>query len=88
MTTNETNQAGPGQDAAPGFEEALQRLQQTVKELEGGNLTLEQALKSFEEGVRLSRLCQEQLSAAEKKVEILTRASAEGVELAPFAGSE
>lgn len=67
------------------FEKSLETLQQTVKKLESGELTLEQALKSFEEGVRLARGCQEYLSAADKKVEILTRISAQGTpETEPF----
>ena len=68
------------------FETALEQLQATVKRLESGELSLEQALKQFEEGVRLTRVCQEQLSSAEKRVEILMKANAEGgVELQPFA---
>jgi exodeoxyribonuclease VII small subunit len=62
----------------PSFEKALEALQQTVKRLESGELTLEQALKHFEDGVRMARSCQEYLSDAEKKVEILTRISADG----------
>jgi exodeoxyribonuclease VII small subunit len=61
-----------------GFEQALDQLQQTVKKLESGELSLEQSLQSFEEGVKLTRLCQEQLSAAEQRVELLTKASADG----------
>ncbi len=69
----------------PSFEAALDQLQQTVKRLESGELSLEQALRSFEEGVRLSRLCQEHLSAAEKRVEVLAQAPAGGpIELQPF----
>ncbi|MBY0469836.1 exodeoxyribonuclease VII small subunit [bacterium] len=57
-----------------GFEAALEKLQQTVKSLEGGELNLEVALKRFEEGVHLIRICQEHLAVAEQKVEILTKA--------------
>jgi len=71
--------------AQPSFEAALEQLQATVKKLESGELNLEQALKSFEEGVRLTRVCQEQLTAAEQRVEILMQASADGkVDLQPF----
>ena len=67
------------------FEAALEQLQTTVKRLESGELNLEQSLKSFEEGVRLTRTCQEQLSVAEKRVELLMKANADGtVELQPF----
>ena len=60
------------------FEAAFEQLQQTVKRLESGELSLEQSLKSFEEGVRLTRHCQQQLSGAEQRIEILTRASSDG----------
>ena len=66
------------------FEKALERLQLVVRQLESGELTLDQALKSFEEGVRLTRQCQERLTAAEQKVELLLKASASGVETEPF----
>lgn len=62
----------------PGFEVALERLQQTVKKLESGELSLEQSLQQFEEGVRLTRVCQEYLSGAEQRVEILMKANSEG----------
>ena len=69
----------------PSFENALEQLQATVKRLESGELTLEDSLKHFEEGVRLTRACQEQLSVAEKRVELLMKANADGsVELQPF----
>lgn len=70
------------------FESALEQLQATVKRLEAGDLSLEAALKQFEEGVRLSRLCTEQLAAAEQKIEQLMRPQAQvqggGPELQPF----
>jgi exodeoxyribonuclease VII small subunit len=68
------------------FEAALEQLQATVKRLESGELTLDQSLKQFEEGVRLTRACQAQLGSAEKRVELLMKANAdEGVDLQPFA---
>ena len=72
--------------AKPSFEVALEQLQQTVKRLESGELSLEQALHSFEEGVKLTRLCQEHLSAAEQRVELLMKSSGEAgaLELQPF----
>jgi exodeoxyribonuclease VII small subunit len=53
------------------FEQAMKRLEQIVENLEKGDLTLDDSLKIFEEGVRLSRLCTRKLEEAEKKVEIL-----------------
>lgn len=53
------------------FEKKLARLEEIVAKMEGGDLTLEDSLKSFEEGVKLSRECNSQLSQAEQKVKIL-----------------
>ncbi len=58
----------------PTFEQALERLQQVVRKMESGQLSLEEALQAFEEGVKLTRICQEHLSAAEAKVEVLAKA--------------
>ena len=70
------------------FEAAIEQLQGTVKKLESGDLSLEDSLAAFEEGVRLSRFCQEQLSVADKRVEILMKtASGEAAELQPFSGN-
>ena len=55
------------------FEDALQRLEQIVDQLETGNLPLEQSLKVFEEGVGLARRCAKYLEEAEKRIELLTR---------------
>lgn len=67
------------------FETALARLQETVKRLESGELSLEDSLKTFEEGVRLTRQCQEQLKTAEQRIELLVQAGADGkIETTPF----
>jgi len=55
------------------FEDALSRLEGIVEELESGELSLEQALAAFEEGIRLSRICSKQLDEAERKIEILIK---------------
>ena len=55
------------------FEDALQRLEQLVDQLEAGKLGLEESLKVFEEGVGLARRCARYLDDAEKRIEILTR---------------
>ena len=57
----------------PKFEECLQRLEKIVDDLEKGNVPLEQAIKLFEEGVKLSNSCRQELEAAEGKVEILLK---------------
>jgi exodeoxyribonuclease VII small subunit len=55
------------------FETALQRLEEIVKKLEGGDQPLASALELFEEGVTLSRFCHAKLDEAERKVEILVK---------------
>lgn len=64
----------PGADpGALSFEEALAGLESVVERLETGELPLEQALEAFEQGVRLSRRCAEQLEASERRIEQLVR---------------
>jgi len=67
----------------PGFDQILARLREVVARLESGELTLEQSLVIYEEGVQLARRGQQLLASAEKRVEILISASG-GVEVAPF----
>jgi len=61
------------EDRLPKFEECLQRLEVIVKEMEKGDLPLEQSLKLFEEGVLLSASCRKELEEAEGKIEILLK---------------
>jgi exodeoxyribonuclease VII small subunit len=58
--------------SSPSFETALSELESLVERMESGELTLEESLKSFEQGIALTRSCQQALSEAEQKVEILT----------------
>jgi len=55
------------------FEEAMAKLEGLVRKMETGEMTLEESLKAFEEGVRLSRLCAARLDEAERRVELLMR---------------
>jgi exodeoxyribonuclease VII small subunit len=55
------------------FEASLEALEQIVRQLEDGDLSLEKSLELFEQGIRLSRECQERLSQAERRIEILLR---------------
>jgi exodeoxyribonuclease VII small subunit len=57
----------------PDFEHSLARLEEVVRRLESPQLSLDEAMKLFEEGVALSRECQKQLEEAEGKVEILLK---------------
>lgn len=55
------------------FEENMKQLDGIVKKLESGELTLEEMLSSFEEGIKLSKICNQQLTEAEGKVNILLK---------------
>ena len=55
------------------FEEALAKLEQITKELEEGDLSLEESLKYFDEGVKLAEYCNNKLHDAQKQVEILLK---------------
>ncbi len=66
------------------FEEALKKLEAIVEELESGKLSLDDSLKKYEEGVKLSGFCHKALQAAQKKVQVLSK-KGEGWELKPFA---
>jgi len=64
---------------ATSFEAAIKRLTEIVQQLERGELPLEESLRLFEEGVKLSRVSQTRLDAAEKRVEQLLAVDAQGV---------
>lgn len=68
----------------PKFESALARLEAIVTDLEKGDLPLEEALKIFEEGVRLSKSCLKVLEEAEQKVQILLEDNEGGKQSMPF----
>jgi exodeoxyribonuclease VII small subunit len=57
------------------FEASLEALEAIVNQLEGGDLPLEKSLELFEDGIRLSRQCQERLNQAERRIEVLLRDS-------------
>ena len=65
------------------FEDALAKLEEIVRKMEQGELTLDESLASFEEGIRLSRLCSAKLDEAERRIEILLKKEG-GTEVAPF----
>jgi exodeoxyribonuclease VII small subunit len=64
------------------FEKALAELERVVARMEGGNLSLEQALAAHKRGLELARYCQERLEAAQQQVKVL-----EGEVLKPFAAA-
>jgi exodeoxyribonuclease VII small subunit len=66
------------------FEKSLARLEEVVKHLESTDLSLDEAMKLFEEGVKLSRECQKQLEEAEGRVEVLLKKADGKIVAAPF----
>jgi exodeoxyribonuclease VII small subunit len=63
----------PDPNTGPSFEDALQRLDDIVADMEGDRLALDELLARYEEGTRLVRICMERLSAAERRIETITR---------------
>ena len=63
------------------FEESLEKLSRLVEKMESGDLSLEDSLKIFEEGIKLSKDCQNALSEAEKKVQALLLEEGQASEL-------
>ena len=66
------------------FETALKKLETIVENLENGELSLEEALKAYEEGVRMADICSKRLGEAEKKVEVLMKTNAGKFKAVPF----
>ncbi len=73
----------PRKKKAPDFEQSLQELESIVTQMEQGDLSLEDSLKAFEEGISLTRECQTILSLAEQKVQLLTESGGE-LKVEPF----
>lgn len=74
--------------ADPTFEEALGQLEALVSRLEGGDLPLEEALRLFEQGVGLTRLCTSRLEDAERRVHLLVRGPDGAEREVPFLASD
>jgi exodeoxyribonuclease VII small subunit len=81
---NSTPVKKPDPAKKPDFEKSLARLEEVVRRLESPQLSLDEAMKLFEEGVELSRECQKQLEEAEGKVEILLRKADGKIVAEPF----
>lgn len=80
MTNNETKTRS--------FESSLEALEQIVRQLEEGDLPLEKSLELFEQGIRLSRECQERLGQAERRIEVLLRDSQGRPTVSEFAAEQ
>ena len=77
----------PQDPQPPDFEQALDELERLVERLERGDLPLEDALRTFERGVELTRHCQSALKAAQQRVEILLKRNGQAT-AEPFAAPE
>ena len=66
------------------FEQSMKQLEQIVVELESGEMTLEQAIKKFEEGMELSKFCSQKLEETERKITLLMQNSAGQAVEKPF----
>lgn len=66
------------------FEEAFSTLEEKVKQLENGNMTLDESLTAFEEAIKIVKVCNERLEAVEGKIRILTASPDGTVSDAPF----
>ena len=70
--------------AAEKFETSLKKLEEVVRRLEGGSLSLDDSLKAFEEGVRHAAFCSKKLDEAERRVEVLLKRKDGGFDRQPF----
>ncbi|MCK4326565.1 exodeoxyribonuclease VII small subunit [bacterium] len=70
------------------FEEALKKLENIVEDLEKGDLSLDEAVKKYEEGMKLAKICTKKLEEAEKKVEVLVKSEGGKKEKKPFDASK
>lgn len=66
------------------FEDALGKLEKIVSDLENSELSLDDSIKKYEEGIKLARICSQKLEQAKKKVEVLIKNSDGKFEIAPF----
>lgn len=66
------------------FETSLKKLEDIVRRLEGGSLSLDDSLKAFEEGVKHASFCMKKLDEAERKVEVLLKRRDGGFDREPF----
>ncbi len=66
------------------FEDALKKLEKIVEELEKGDLSLDEALKKYQEGLELSRICSQRLDSAKKKIDVLAKNKKGEFELKPL----
>ncbi len=80
--------ATPAKKAELNFEAAMDRLEAIVEEMESGKMQLEDLIVRYEEGMKLVKTCQERLTSAEQRIEIITRNHAGKPVVQPFENSE
>jgi exodeoxyribonuclease VII small subunit len=78
----------PNEFAGLTFEEAFERLEQAVEAMDGGDLSLDEAMGHFEEGMKLARYCERLLDDADLRVQQLLADSVGNLTLAPFESEE
>jgi len=66
------------------FEQSLKKLEEVVRKLEGGSLSLDDSIKAFEEGVKHAAFCAKKLDEAERKVELLIKQRNDSFRREPF----
>jgi exodeoxyribonuclease VII small subunit len=66
------------------FEESLKKLEKIVEDLEKGDLSLDEALRKYQEGIELARLCSQRLENAKKKIDVLVKNKKGEFELRPL----
>ena len=69
---------------APSFEESFAQLEEVVRQLERGELTLDESMALFEKGIKLAQLCEAKLDKAEQKVSQLVGIGSDSINLATF----
>lgn len=74
--------------AAEKFESSLKKLEEVVRKLEAGSLSLDDSIKAFEEGVKHAAFCAHRLDEAERKVELLIKQRDGSFRKEPFVGDE
>jgi len=70
------------------FEHAMKQLEQIVQDLESGDMPLEKAIKTFEDGIQLSKFCSEKLDETEKRITILMQSPDGELSEVPFSGED
>jgi exodeoxyribonuclease VII small subunit len=77
-----------GEAQMPGFEDDLKKLETVVEQLERGDLTLDDSVKLFEQGMRLSNACKAELDKAEGRIQVLVHSKKGSMQLAEMAEEE